>query len=55
MPGSKGCRELEKGVKSLGRYALSCRVRREDPDELFQELSSLGAGEATDPAVPRAV
>lgn len=36
---------------SLGRHALSCTVRREDPDELFQELSTLGVGKATDPAV----
>ena len=39
----------------LGRHVLSCKVRREDPDESFQERSILGAGEAADPAVRRAV
>ena len=40
---------------SLGRHALSCTVRREDAGELFLELSTLGAGEATGPAVRSAV
>lgn len=51
MLGSKQCSEWKQEVKSLGRHALSCRVRREDPDELFQELSILVEEEATDPAV----
>lgn len=54
MLGFKGCRKWEEEI-CLGRHALSCKVRREDPDESFQELSTLGAGEATDPAVRRAV
>ena len=40
------------------KYVLadkSWKVRRDNPDESFQELSILGAGEAADPAVRRAV
>lgn len=54
MLGFKGCRKREEEI-CLGRQALSCKVRREDPNESFQELSTIGAGEATDPAVRRAV
>ena len=50
-----GSKDAGSGKKKHVLADMSCKVRRDDPDESSQELSTLGAGEAADPAVRRAV